>query len=89
MSLTRRRSRRLANVAAVSGTLLALYGAVLTLAGAAALAGLVGSPPEDEHALRWHVMLWDPWFLLWGVALAVAGATSRRHASDESAARVH
>ena len=28
--------------------------------------------PVDRRALRWHVLLWDLWFLLWGVALAVA-----------------
>jgi hypothetical protein len=34
----------------------------------------------DEHALRWHVFVWDLWFLLWGLALALAIARFRRRA---------
>jgi len=30
------------------------------------------SGPVDEHALRWHVFVWDLWFLVWGVALGIA-----------------
>jgi hypothetical protein len=26
----------------------------------------------DWTALRWHLELWDPWFLVWGLLLAVA-----------------
>jgi len=37
--------------------------------------------PADERALRWHVMLWDPWFFVWGLALAVAGMSVRRRLS--------
>jgi hypothetical protein len=51
--------------------------------GALALTG-VPEPdgPVDRRALRWHVLLWDAWFLLWDLALAVATWTSallRRH----------
>jgi hypothetical protein len=54
--------------------LLALYGGVLVLVGALVLAGAIGpAEPVDEHALRWHVFVWDLWFLLWGMALAFAG----------------
>jgi len=28
--------------------------------------------PVDRTALRWHVMVWDPWFLVWGLVLGVA-----------------
>jgi hypothetical protein len=85
--LTRRPSRRLATLAAPGGGLLALYGAVLTLAGALVLIGVIASSPENEHALRWHVFLWDPWFLLWGLALALAGISIRRGASRPSGRR--
>jgi len=26
----------------------------------------------DWAALRWHLGLWDPWFLVWGLLLAAA-----------------
>jgi hypothetical protein len=78
VALTRRPSRRLGTLAAVAGALLAIYGAVLTVAGALVLTGAVSTSPTDEHALRWHTLLWDPWFLVWGVALAVAGISVGR-----------
>jgi hypothetical protein len=51
-------------------------------AAALALAGVVGSEPSDEYALRWHVFFWDPWFLVWGVALALAALQARRVESE-------
>ncbi len=27
---------------------------------------------STEHGLRWHVFVWDLWFLLWGLALGLA-----------------
>ena len=66
-----RPARALVMLALVAGVGLALYGGVLVLAGALALAGVAGEP-SDEYALRWHVFFWDPWFVVWGVALAVA-----------------
>ena len=71
-----RRPRWLATLARAGGILLALYGAVLVVAGALALAGALGSV-DDEYALRWHTFFWDPWFLIWGIALAVAGGRAR------------
>jgi hypothetical protein len=61
----------------VAGVGLALYGGVLVAAGALALAGITNSP-SDRYALRWHVFCWDLWFLVWGVALAVAARRARR-----------
>jgi hypothetical protein len=26
----------------------------------------------DRTALRWHVLVWDLWFLVWGLLLGVA-----------------
>ena len=67
-------SRRLAALATVGGTLLAIYGGVLVAVGALVLTGVIQPAGEvDERALRWHVLLWDLWFLVWGVALALAG----------------
>jgi uncharacterized protein DUF3995 len=60
------------------------YGAVLVAAGALVLseildpAGLV-----DRTALWWRVLVWDLWFLIWGVLLGAAArqyqTTSRTH----------
>jgi Protein of unknown function (DUF3995) len=70
--------RRLAGAAGVGGVLLALYGGVLVLVGALVLAGAIApSEPVDRHALRWHVFVWDLWFVVWGVALAVAAQRAR------------
>lgn len=73
--------RRLPTVALVGGALLALYGGVLVAVGALVLTGVIDpATAVDERALRWHVFLWDLWFLLWGAALAYAGwsLSSRR-----------
>ena len=43
----------------------------------ALLTGVLGEP-ADPTALRWHVLLWDPWFLLWGLLLVVAAISRRR-----------
>jgi hypothetical protein len=74
----RRLPARLVERAATgAGALLALYGGVLVVVGAVALTGALGEP-ADPHALRWHVLLWDPWFLLWGLLLLGAGLGRRR-----------
>jgi hypothetical protein len=64
-------------IALVGGVLLALYGGVLTALGAVAATGVLG-PPADRRALLWHVLLWDPWFLVWGVLLLTAATARRR-----------
>lgn len=59
--------------AAVGSVVLIVYGGVLVLVGGLVLADLITpSAPVDEHALRWHVFVWDLWFLVWGVALGLA-----------------
>jgi Protein of unknown function (DUF3995) len=73
-----RRRRLLGALGLVGGAGLALYGGVLVVAGAIALAGVGDSSGRDEHALRWHVFFWDPWFFVWGVALALAAVRARR-----------
>jgi hypothetical protein len=71
------RPRLLDRTAAVAGAVLAVYGGGLVVAGALALTGLFGTP-DDPTALRWHVLVWDMWFLLWGAALLVAALRHRR-----------
>jgi hypothetical protein len=73
--------RLLLAAGAAGGALLALYGGVLVVVGALVLAGAIrSSGPVDEHALRWHVFLWDLWFLVWGLALLAATTHTARRA---------
>jgi hypothetical protein len=60
--------------ALLAGGVLTLYGGALVAVEAVALTGVLGEP-ADPTALRWHAFLWEPWFLLWGVLLLVAGLT--------------
>jgi hypothetical protein len=79
VALVRRPRRPLVVLAAIAGLGLALYGGVLVVAGALVLAGIIEpSGDVDEYALRWHVFLWDAWFVVWGVALAVAARRAAR-----------
>jgi Protein of unknown function (DUF3995) len=66
--------RRLLLGAAWAGSaVLTAYGGLLVAVGALVLTGLVSpSGPVDRTALRWHVLLWDLWFLVWGLVLGVA-----------------
>jgi hypothetical protein len=63
--------------AIAAGGLLLLYGGANVVLGALALAGVFGDP-TDPVALRWHVAVWDLWFLLWGAALLVAAVPRPR-----------
>jgi Protein of unknown function (DUF3995) len=52
---------------------LVVYGGLNVAAGALVLAGAIHpSGSVNRTALRWHVGVWDLWFLLWGVLLALA-----------------
>ena len=62
----------LAGTAAVSLLLMA-YGGINVLAGSLVLSGVIHPAGSvDRTALRWHVGLWDLWFLVWGILLALA-----------------
>jgi len=65
--------RLLAGVAWAAGVVLTLYGGLLVAVGALVLAGAIRpAGPVDRTALRWHVLVWDLWFLVWGLLLGVA-----------------
>jgi hypothetical protein len=71
-----RLARRAAWAAAV---MLVLYGGALTVAGLLVESGAVAAAADaDRRALRWHAVLWDPWFVLWGGLLLAALVRSRR-----------
>jgi hypothetical protein len=65
----------LVTVAVAASAVLVLYGGASVVAGILVLSGAVHPPGTvDRNALRWHVELWDLWFLVWGLLLAVATA---------------
>src|SRR5215469_9021687 len=56
-----------------ASVLLVVYGGVYVLLGALVLSGVIHPAGSvDRAALRWHVGVWDLWFLVWGILLAVA-----------------
>ncbi|NGO71670.1 DUF3995 domain-containing protein [Streptomyces boncukensis] len=53
---------------------LVLYGGSLVVGQALVKAGVIeASADVDWKAFDWHLFLWDPWFLIWGLLL---GATT-------------
>lgn len=63
---------------AVASAVLVLWGGANVLVGTLVLADVIApSAPVDERSLRWHVFLWDLWFLAWGALVALA-LTQRR-----------
>ena len=76
-----RRWRIIVGLDILAAAVLCLWGVANVLVGAVVLSGAVERSDIDRHALRWHVFLWDAWFLVWGLALAlaVAGAIRASH----------
>jgi hypothetical protein len=75
--------RLLSGVAWAASAVLTLYGALLVAVGALVLAGVIRpAGPVDRTALRWHVLLWDLWFLIWGLLLGVAAWHYGRQSRD-------
>jgi len=67
------RRRWLLTGSAGASLLLLVYGGVNVLLGALVLSGVVHPAGSvDRAALRWHVGVWDLWFLVWGILLALA-----------------
>ena len=55
--------------------LLVVYGGLNVLLGGLVLLGVIHpTGGVDWTALRWHVGVWDLWFLVWGILLALATA---------------
>lgn len=78
-----------------ASALLVVYGGLNVLLGALVLSGVIHPAGSvDRTALRWHVGLWDLWFLVWGILLALATVgywrrTATRTRRDGAADRVH
>jgi Protein of unknown function (DUF3995) len=77
---TRRRLLLQAN--GMAGAVLCLWGGANVVIGALVLGGAIEpSADVDRRAIRWHVFVWDMWFLVWGLALALAVAAAHRDRS--------
>ncbi|UZN03692.1 DUF3995 domain-containing protein [Cellulomonas sp. S1-8] len=63
----------------LGATVLVLYG-VLQVASVAlvAVGVIVPSEPISDQALAWRLLLWEPWFLVWGLLLGGATLRSQR-----------
>lgn len=63
------------------------YGDLNVLLGALVLAGVIEPAGSvDRTALRWHVGVWDLWFLVWGILLAMAAVSYRRRTAARNPA---
>jgi hypothetical protein len=91
LALLYRPGRIVRVLALLAGGLLTLWGGANVLLGGAVLTGVLDlGAVTDERALRWHVLLWDAWFLVWGLALLAAvrltsarSARAGRHQGDQ------
>jgi uncharacterized membrane protein len=64
---------------AAASALLVVYGGLNVLLGALVLSRIIHPAGNvDRTALRWHVGVWDLWFLVWGILLALATVGYRR-----------
>ena len=73
-------------VSAAASLLLIVYGGLNMAAGALVLSGVLHpSGSVDRMALRWHVGVWDLWFLVWGILLAVATISYWRRTASRCA----
>lgn len=81
----RRFPRRLLLLAAWSGAaLLTVYGVVqITSVAAVALGVITPSQPVPSTVLWWRLLLWEPWFIFWGILLGLTTAwIARKHSTQ-------
>jgi hypothetical protein len=70
-----------------ASVLLVAYGGLNVLAGALVLSDVFHPAGSvDTTALRWHVGVWDLWFLVWGILLALATVGYWQRTVNRSAA---
>ncbi len=71
-------------LAGSSSVVLVVYGGANMIGETLFVLGVAGPAGADRTALHWHLALWDPWFLLWGLLL---GATTWRFVHCREATR--
>lgn len=77
--LSRWTRRMLLAAGGLGSAVLVVYGGLLVVVGALVLTDVLSPDGAiDRRALRWHVLVWDLWFLLWGLALGIASWRSAR-----------
>jgi hypothetical protein len=65
--------RGLVLVGRLVGGFLIVYGGASLVQHALMVTGAIGTPATlGEHAARWHLALWDPWWILGGALFWVA-----------------
>jgi hypothetical protein len=70
-----------------ASALLVVYGGLNVLFGALVLCGVIHPTGSvDRTALRWHAGVWDLWFLVWGILLALAAVGYWRRDGDRAPA---
>jgi hypothetical protein len=80
------RRRWLLIVSAGASMLLAAYGGLNVLLGALVLAGAIHPAGcVNRTALRWYAGVWDLWFLVWGILLALATVGYARRTASRTA----
>lgn len=57
---------------------MALYGTLGLVVDGLRLLGALAVPADAWPSLRWHVFLWDPWWLLGGILFLVTARLARR-----------
>ena len=71
--------------ATAASVLLVGYGGLSVLLGALVLSGVIHpAGGVDRTALRWHVGVWDLWFLVWGILLALATVSYWRRTKEQA-----
>jgi hypothetical protein len=81
-------SRYLVTVGTLAGATVTIYGAMLVATEALVETGAVRPASSvDWLALRWHLELWDMWFLIYGILLLVTVSSYRRYHSPAGSRR--
>lgn len=74
---------RLLPAAWTAAALLTLYGVLQETSVVLVKFGVIETPePRDSSALLWRLLVWEPWFLVWGVLLGLAAHHARRRPSQ-------
>lgn len=88
LALTRPRSTLVGRFAVFCGSgaavLLAGHGLLFVVGGALVESGAVHAKPDAVALLRWYLYLWGPYFLVGGLAFAMATLWYLRQATDRA-----